>query len=312
VLAKNDLGRRVVVRRSLNRSESPFFTDVLGMAIQITDTVITVRTDSGDVTIPLAEVHRAKVIPPRRGATAREIAALERAAADAWPPPVVEELGSWRLRAAEGYTGRANSALPIGDPGLPTPQALDAVIDFYRRHDLPPQVDVPLPLATSVEYELRKAGWQPQCTVLIQTMDLPALIEATPDGAGFALSSKPSEQAIGMIAGRRGPLPPVALRVLTGVETLAFAELTDDAGTLRCMARGTVTDGWLGIFAVETATKARRQGLAPQAVGALARWAATHAATRAFLQVESTNEAAIRLYERIGFHTHHRYTRYRR
>jgi N-acetylglutamate synthase len=310
VLAKNDLGRRVVVRRSLGRSQSPFFTDVLGIVTQITDDHLTVRTDAGDVTIPLAEVHRAKVIPPRQGATAREIAALERAAADAWPPPVVEALGAWRLRAAQGYTGRANSALPLGDPGLPMPQALDAVTEFYRRHGLPPQVDVPLPLATSVEHELRKAGWQPQCTVLVQVMDLPALIEATPEGADFILRATPSSQAMTMIAGRRGPLPEVALRVLTGVEPVVFAELGGEA--LRCMGRGTVTDGWLGIFAVETATEARRQGLARQAMGALARWAATHAATRAFLQVESTNEPAIGLYERIGFHTHHRYTRYQR
>jgi N-acetylglutamate synthase len=310
VLAKNDLGRRVVVRRTLGRSQSPFFTDVLGIVTEITDVQLTVRTDTGDVTIPLAEVHRAKVIPPRRGATAREIAALERAAADAWPPPVIEELGAWRLRAAQGYTGRANSALPLGDPGLPIPQALAAVTEFYRRHDLPPQVDVPLPLATSVEHELRKAGWQPQCTVLVQVMDLPALIAATPDGADFTLSATPSGQALEMIAGRRGPLPEVALRVLTGVEPVVFAEL--GGAQLRCMARGTVTDGWLGVFTVETATDARRQGLAQQALGALARWAAANAATRAFLQVESTNEPAIRLYERIGFHTHHRYTRYQR
>jgi GNAT superfamily N-acetyltransferase len=309
VLAKNDLGRRVVVRRTLGRSESPFFTDVLGVVTQITNDQLTVRTDQGDVVIPLSEVHRAKVIPPRRGATAREIANLERAAADAWPPTVVEELGAWRLRAAEGYTGRANSALPLGDPGLPTPQALAAVIDFYREHDLPPQVDVPLPLATSVERELRKAGWQPQCTVLVQVMELPALIEATPDGAEFTLSSTPSESALTMIAGRRGPLPPAAQHVLTGVDPVVFAELGGE--DLRCMARGTVTGGWLGLFVVETAASARRQGLARRAVGALARWAATNAATGAFLQVESNNQPAISLYESIGFRTHHRYTRYR-
>ncbi|MFD0595838.1 hypothetical protein ACFQZ4_28950 [Catellatospora coxensis] len=50
---------------------------------------------------------------------------------------MVEELGAWRLRAAGGYTGRANSALPVGDPGLPLPEAIDAVVAFYRRQGLP-------------------------------------------------------------------------------------------------------------------------------------------------------------------------------
>ena len=41
---------------------------------------------------------------------------LERAAALHWQAPETEPLGEWRLRAAAGFTGRANSALPVGDP----------------------------------------------------------------------------------------------------------------------------------------------------------------------------------------------------
>lgn len=39
---------------------------------------------------------------------------LERAAALHWQAPETEPLGEWRLRAAAGFTGRANSALPVG------------------------------------------------------------------------------------------------------------------------------------------------------------------------------------------------------
>ena len=45
---------------------------------------------------------------------------LERAAALHWQAPETERLGEWRLRAADGFTGRANSALPLGDPGTAT------------------------------------------------------------------------------------------------------------------------------------------------------------------------------------------------
>ena len=45
------------------------------------------------------------------------IEALERAAARHWQAPETERLGEWLLRAAAGFTGRANSALPLGDPG---------------------------------------------------------------------------------------------------------------------------------------------------------------------------------------------------
>ena len=42
------------------------------------------------------------------------------------------QLGSWLLRADGGFTGRANSALPLGDPGLPLAGAVDEVEAWYR------------------------------------------------------------------------------------------------------------------------------------------------------------------------------------
>jgi N-acetylglutamate synthase len=65
---------------------------------------------------------------------------LERAAALHWQAPETEPLGEWRLRAGAGFTGRANSALPLGDPGLPLPEAVTAVEDWYRRRDLRPMI----------------------------------------------------------------------------------------------------------------------------------------------------------------------------
>ena len=44
---------------------------------------------------------------------------LERVAAAHWRGTEEEWLGEWLLRAADGFTGRANSALPLGDPGRP-------------------------------------------------------------------------------------------------------------------------------------------------------------------------------------------------
>ena len=68
---------------------------------------------------------------------------LERAAALHWQAPETEPLGEWRLRAAAGFTGRANSALPVGDPGLPLPEAVAAVEAWYRRRGLPPMIVLP-------------------------------------------------------------------------------------------------------------------------------------------------------------------------
>jgi RimJ/RimL family protein N-acetyltransferase len=65
---------------------------------------------------------------------------------------------------------------------------------------------------------------------------------------------------------------------------------------------------WLGLSLIEVVPAERRRGLAKAVVGALARWAAALGAQRAYLQVEAHNTAAVALYERLGFATHHTYT----
>src|SRR5580692_4950385 len=71
---------------------------------------------------------------------------LARIAAAHWRGTEEEWLGGWLLRAAGGFTGRANSVLPLGDPGVPLDDALAAVTRWYRARVLPPMIVIPLSL----------------------------------------------------------------------------------------------------------------------------------------------------------------------
>ncbi len=118
MLKEQDLGQRMVVRRIVAvREGRPLFSDTLGDLIALDETHLTIRTRTGEVRIARADVHRAKRVPPSRQASAAQTVELELAADEAWPAPVRERLGDWILRAAQGWTGRANSALAVGDPG---------------------------------------------------------------------------------------------------------------------------------------------------------------------------------------------------
>jgi ribosomal protein S18 acetylase RimI-like enzyme len=299
VLDNRDLGSRVVVRRRVGSR----FTDILGELTEFSETHLTVATLRGKIRVPLDEVHRGKRVPDPAG--------LERAASEAMPAPVVRQLGEWQLRAAEGFTGRANSALPLGDPGVPFSEAVGEVISFYEELGLPAQFDVPLPLGRPVARALTQLGWEPGQSVLVRAVDLSDLVAATPAGGEFTLADRPSEQMLEMIKGRRGALPAAAAHVLTAVPQLAFAGY-EEGGLLLGMARGTVTRRWLGLTFIETAPQARRRGLARGAIGSLARWAQERGAIRAFLQVSDNNTAALALYDSLGFRAHHWYTRYTR
>ncbi len=77
------------------------------------------------------------------------------------------------------------------------------------------------------------------------------------------------------------------------------------------VARGVLTDDWLGVTAVTVAERARRGGLATSLTRALQSWAVDAGARWCYLQVVSGNAPARALYRRLGFIEHHRY-HYRR
>ena len=75
------------------------------------------------------------------------IGELEVIAAKGWRATEEERLGGWLLRAAQGFTGRANSALAAGDPGKPLVEAVLAVRRWYAERKLPAMIAVPYPWA---------------------------------------------------------------------------------------------------------------------------------------------------------------------
>jgi N-acetylglutamate synthase len=306
VLNACDVGHRVVVRRRLDGW--PRFTDLLGVLVDLDQARLIIRTEDGtEHVLRLDEVEAAKPIPPRP-AKFSEIAALELVGDRAWPAPEQERLGGWRLRAAQGWTNRANSALPIGEAGMPLDAAVDQVRRWYQDRGLPPKITVPLPLRRDVATHLAGAGWFAQPPVLVQAAGLSDL--AGP-ADGVELRPDPSDGFLAIVGARKASLPAVAHQVMLGVPQVRFAEIRDGDGTVQAITRGAVVDGWLHLALVEVVPAARRRGLARAAAAALAGWAATEQATRAFLQVEEANEAAVALYGKQGFRTHHTYVTYR-
>ncbi|KAB1904441.1 GNAT family N-acetyltransferase [Micromonospora sp. AMSO1212t] len=315
MLRQQDVGHRIVVRRIVGiREGRTLFSDALGELVELSETHITLSTDAGPLRVPVAEVHRAKRVPPARRPTAAAVVALELAADEAWPAPVRGRLGDWRLRWADGWTGRANSALPVGDPDRPLPAALDAVQRWYAERGGPALVNTPLPLAAPVGAELDARGWTSRPPVLVQTVPLrtltapPATAAPATDVPPVTLADAPADDWLAIAAGRKGGLPDAARQVLTGTPRVRFAELRED-GRLLAVGRGTVTgEGrWLGVSLLETVPQARRRGLAVAVVRALAGWGAGEGATHAFLQVEQSNTGAVALYRGLGFTTHHTY-----
>jgi len=302
VLSSADVGRRVVVRRRVAAG----FTDTIGRLIAADAGALVVRPDRGgaDVAISLPDVVAAKPVPPRRRRVG--IDDLERITAAAWPALERERLGDWLLRAADGWTGRANSALVVGDPGRALPAAIAAVTSWYRERALHPACQVPLPAATDVDAFLADAGWEASVPVLVMTAPIDRVRRTVADGLPpVTLTPTASDDWLALFGARKRGMPS-AVRALLAGGNATFAEVRDADGGLIAAARSALGDGHLGLFAIEVVPEHRRRGLARHVMAALADAAFDHAHT-VYLQAEDTNIPARALYDRLGFTVHHTY-----
>ena len=307
-----DVGRRVTLR---HRYDASTLTDVVGRLTQWRrsashdDEVLLVEKRDGT----LVEVRRddlvaAKVVAPEISAEA-----LQAVAEKGWPPREAATLGDWTMRATGGVTGRANSVRVAGDPGLPLPQALASVTEWYAGRGLPPLLQVPAP--SSYDADLDAAGWTVRRRTVLRTTGTAALLEQVrarvvpPD----LLVEHHDATTAEFLAFTEPDLDPVALAaILDAPPERTVVAVRDGAtgvllGTGRASATGSAAGRWAGLTSIATSPVARRRGVATAVLGGLAGWALDRECGRSYLQVLEANSAAWALYDALGFDVHHAY-----
>ncbi|MEU9476852.1 GNAT family N-acetyltransferase [Streptomyces sp. NPDC048191] len=313
----SDVGKRVSVRRlSEPGATREKFTDTVGVLTSWDDGVLMItRRDGQSVRIAESALVAGKVVPAaparRRGPSA-SYAELARVVSHGWQPLETERLGEWELRASEGFTRRANSVLPVGDPGLPLDAALAVVRRWYGERGLPAYVQTATGAEGTQELlcaELERRGWVREVSSEVWTGALAPVADRA-GGTGVLLSRSADEAWLARY--QRKGVSEVALRVLGGGPSVWFATVPGAEGEAPAAIGRCVVEGrWAGFAAVEVDPGRRRQGLATQVLAALARRALEEGASAAWLQVETDNAAAHALYAALGFTPHHTYHHYR-
>jgi GNAT superfamily N-acetyltransferase len=305
-LSPDDVGARVSVRYRLETGA----TDVVGdLEILDADQLAIRRSDGSLAVIATDSVAAVRVVGPSL-LSARE---LQEVSARSWPAPDEEWLGRWWLRAAGGFTARACSVRPLGDPGRPLDDALAYIVDWYAARDLPPMIQVVT--GSNIGAELDRRGWSSAFDTIVQTATvarLKRMLAARADlAAGPALEVRTATfpPSAWMLRYRSGVLPPAALQVLTGAPDVAFATIeADSTAAAIAIGRAAVEVPWVGFTAIEVDPLMRRHGHAHAVMSALTSWAASHGAVRGWLEVLADNRAALALYASLGFSEHHRYS----
>ncbi|MGW1975952.1 GNAT family N-acetyltransferase [Streptomyces sp. NPDC001889] len=313
-----DVGKRVSIRRLVDPTgEGGRFTDTIGVLTSWDNGVLLITQRGGEsVGVPEETVVAGKVVPAapaRRRGPATDFTELSRVTARAWQPVESERLGEWELRAAGGFTRRANSVLPAGDPGLPLDEALARVGAWYAARELPPYVQAATGAAGTQETlcaGLEARGWRREVSADVRIGGLAPVADLDAEVERVALARSFDEAWLRRYQ-RSGVAGAHVLKVLGSGPSVWFASVAGPGEVPAAIGRCVVDGRWAGFMAVEVDPAHRRQGLARAVMTALARRALAEGASAAWLQVESDNEAARALYQGMGFETHHSYHHFR-
>ena len=215
----------------------------------------------------------------------------------------------WLLRFANGYTRRANSVNPLYGFSDDIDHQISLVEDAYKRAELQPTfklTDASQP--GDLDERLAHRGYENSETVAIMTYalddTLPSMDPAVKFQTQFDSNWRDPFYRLSEVATDQQKT--VAKLFDKSSNTTGYALLCEDGQAVAC-GRAVIHDDWAGLYSITTATDFRRRGYGTRITESLMAWAQAQGASNVYLQVHSQNDAALTLYDKLGFKTAYHY-----
>lgn len=233
-----------------------------------------------------------------------------RAEADVWPPLEAHDVDGWRVGLSGGFTRRANCVLALSEP-RDVLGAVREVEHLYHAARQPALFRVcGQTRPEDLDDVLAQRGYRAVAPTLVMVRDDPAGVASPWDVPGLtcSVSPHPDDAWLSCWLDVR-PTAPVeherAAALVRGARAL-YLTARDDVGPVG-VVRAALVDDWVALACLVVAPRARRRGIGRALTRAALAEAVQRGARRAFLQVEETNEAAIEMYDGLGFTPAERY-----
>jgi N-acetylglutamate synthase len=232
---------------------------------------------------------------------------IEAATALGWPAHGETNIAGWRVFAGLGPVGRVNSCWPLAYHGDGVGQAISDVEAHYRSKGLAPQFKLIVDGAQppDLRERLARGGYRRVSHVAVMVLDEPMSApihqvaispRVTQAFADVVTQTSPSaidgQERNDILA--RVPNPS------------AFGSIAID-GEFVCVGLATFTGASAGIAAMRTKPEHRQRGYARSVLRAVSVAASDAGACVLWLQVETENVPAMRLYESEGFTVSYHY-----
>ena len=243
---------------------------------------------------------------------AERIRFFERIAANGHVPLETIDYDGWELRFAEGYTGRANSVLPLGPSQIAVEDKVAVCEEQHHSRGLPASFKL-----TGRDMELDRfleaQGYAKNAPTDVMTLKLSEWRTGAAESGGTTCSdntecvftAKPTEEWLAAYFAFEGVTDErkqgIFRRMLAKVAVdTVYCVLMRDGRAVAC-ASSAIEQGYALIQNVVVASECRGQGLGRRLCEALIGKVAADGAKTAYLQVVQTNDIAKNLYRSLGF-----------
>lgn len=215
----------------------------------------------------------------------------------------------WLLRLSDEYTRRGNSVQALYPSTLPLDEKIahcETVYTAAKQRTIFKLTDAAQP--ADLDAALAGRGYEREAESLVMTTALSgqtfraepsARTLAEPTNAWFAVFCR----LLGLDTRHQ---PTMRLMLDRIVPQAAFATVYAE-GQVAAVGAGLLERGYIGLIDIVVEPSLRGQGWGTRLLHHLLAWGQMHGATHAYLQVQGDNEAAVRLYTKLGFSEAYRY-----
>lgn len=236
------------------------------------------------------------------------IVTLEELSNRAWPALQTRFYDGWVLRFSAGYTRRANSVHPLYGSSMDLEEKVDYCESIYGQRTTFKLTDATQP--ADLEAYLAARDYKRSGRTNLQTRPLDDIQPGTP--ASPRVSINPTLTHAWLEAFMQ--LSGVDERYRHTIEHMLHLTVPENAyfsiqrgQEIVAVGLGVIEEGYVSLYDIVTANSHRRQGYGEALVNAIMAWGKSRGAHTAFLQVTDDNEAALALYDKLGFTTAYQY-----
>ena len=293
------IGKRVTIRL---HEPTGGYRDIVGI-LQSERELITSKSKS--ITFSPDEIaiwREIKPLPDLAGKGAplsQRIIELEKLSDLTWPAQEIVEYGKWRLRISDGFSMRANSVLPIGEPPIDLASAVDEITHIYREKKLKPTFSIPLPIFDELDRYLEQHGWNIKIDANFLIRDIGAIEVSSDPQFSIEILDYPSEEWLEKNSDQ--PLEKIMRRYPARYGAIKIGEQIIAVGRIATLG------SWSIVTRLFVNPSFRGKGVAKNLMNNLLSAAVSDGATKVALQVDNENGAALALYQSMGFTTHHKF-----